>query len=201
MLHITNDPPVGQDDFEPTPRAISEHIFQLKKTNGGGGKSKATTTSTPIRAAINKTPSKKTTAPKTPTTSGKRKRTSMSEEDDDSEDERSMLKSSPLGARSSVSRRSKSAKPSYAEADADDEAVADTPIEELRFFDGTNEVEQIGQGIEQVGFRLPNAVVNGKIGSHGGFMGAKAKRVKAEVQAEVEAGESDVSDFQPGFGF
>lgn len=108
-----------------------------------------------------------------------------------------MLKSSPLGARSSISRRSKSAMLSYAEADADNEAV-DTPIEELNFFDGTNEVEKIGAGMEKVGFRLPTAVANGRVGSDGAFVGDKATKVKSEVEKEDG---SDVSDFQPGFGF
>lgn len=121
-------------------------------------------------------------------------------EGDDSEDEHTMLKSSPLGARSSISRRSKSAMPSYAEADADDEAV-DRPIEDLQFFDGTTEVDNIGQGLEQVGFRLPTAVANGEIGPDGVFVNGNSKRVKAEFRAEAEGGESDVSDFQPRFGF
>lgn len=169
----------------------------LRKSNGGTNVNGNGTT--PAKTP-KKTPAVKKTVTKTPTTSGKRKRTTMSEEDDDDDDseaERNLLKFPPLGARSSISRRSKSARPSYAEEDADDEngEAVNTPVGPLDFSGATAGVQQ---GMEKVGFRPQSTDSYGQTQVDGEAARAKGKRVKAESAVDDD---SDVSDFQPGFGF
>jgi hypothetical protein len=122
----------GVDDYQPTARAITEHIGALKKSVGGGGTTPKAKGAPRPSATPKATPSKLSMF-KTPTSSAKRKRTINNFSDDDEEDvvggeddsdaERKRLKSTPSAPRSTYSRRSKSVAKSYANDDTvnDDE--------------------------------------------------------------------------------
>lgn len=115
----------GKDDYQPTVRAIQEHLNNLKKSIGGKTKTKTTNSNTPRATATPKSTPRKPAAIKTPKSSAKRKRTSKSsdeEEDatmvdgeDNSDAEREMLKYTPSAPCSSLSRRSKSVAKTYHE--------------------------------------------------------------------------------------
>jgi hypothetical protein len=130
----------GVDDYQPTARAITEHIGALKKSVGGGV-STPKAKGTPRPSATPKATPSKLSMFKTPTSSAKRKRTINNFSDDDEEDavggeddsdaERKRLKSTPSVLRSTYSRRSKSVAKSYANDDnVNDDEDADAEAEE-----------------------------------------------------------------------
>ena len=148
---------------------------------------------------------KKNLAVKTPTSSAKRARkTAMSEEDEedddedeDSETERKGLKLTPTGPRASYSRRSKSKSVSY-----HDDEQADDESDDLANTNGVGgpssesaEVNELGERLDKIPFKLPTTVVSGQLTPDGKVAGAG----KADVL--VDGFESDGSNFSGnGFG-
>lgn len=137
----------NKDIYQPTARAVTEHLTQLKasvygKGSSGTPKAKVAPKSTPRKAPATKT--------KTPTRGTKRKRGKKSSDDDDEDDhdmddeedntdaEREMLETTPSNSRSSLPRRSKVAK-SYQQDD--DSSDADEEIEDNEAIDGEYDVD------------------------------------------------------------
>jgi hypothetical protein len=219
----------NKDSYVPTARAITEHIGALKKEFGGA----ATTSGTP-RAKGTATPRatpRKPAAVKTPKSSAKRKRVSKSSDEDeemddgedDSDAERAMLKGTPSGPRSTLSRRSKSVAKTYNDDDSSssDElasqggntgAVTPTPtagVEEQPDFFGRGAFDGAGEDVGQMdgvatGIAAGGAVT-GTLTPQGrttnGTRQAKSatKATKRAIKREAPADDSNVSDFQPDF--
>lgn len=132
----------GIDGYEPTARAISEHISALKKTvSGGTSSARGTPSATPRKCATangisktSKSTPRKSALTKTPITANgtKRKRTASSSSDEEelmepenTDDERMALDTTPSAPRSTLSRRSKSIAKSYHDNESsEDDAVA-----------------------------------------------------------------------------
>jgi hypothetical protein len=158
------------------------------------------------------TPRKPTTL-NTPKSSAKRKRTTKSSDEEDtempdgedgSEDERKMLKQTPSGPRSSLSRRSKSVAKTYnqddessdeaADADQDEDARAATPtpaaVEDVPDFfpGGASDGVQEGQ---------MEGVVGGTLTPQGKGANRSKLATKRVVKREVRVDDSDGSVFSP----
>lgn len=223
----------GIESYEPSASAIKQHIDVLRKTfgngaTGGGGTPKAKATATP------KATPKKSAPVKTPKSSAKRKRVShssdedeeMNDAEDDSAGEREMLKSTPTGPRSTLSRRSKSVAKSYNEDDGseDDEfatpqnntraatptpapATAQAAVEEEQtdFFGGgafDGPAEDVGQmdGVAATGLVGGTLTPQGKATNGHAQANSAAKRVvRRAFKREEPVDDSDVSEYEPDF--
>lgn len=232
----------GIESYEPSASAIKQHIDVLRKNfgngaTGGGGTPKAKTTATSKatpRATPKATP-KKSAPLNTPKSSAKRKRVSnssdededMNDAEDDSAAEREMLKTTPSGPRSTLSRRLKSIAKTYNEDDEseDDEfatpqnntrAATPTPApaaaapavseeEQTDFFgggafDGAGDDGGQMDGVVATGLVGGTLTPQGKAANGHAQANSAAKRVaKRGVEREERVDDSDVSEFEPDF--
>jgi hypothetical protein len=137
----------------------------------------------------------------------------MPDGEDDSEDEREMLKHTPSGPRSSLSRRSKSVAKTYNQddkssdelADQEEDARAATPTptagedEVPDFFpggafDGVQEAAQGLSGVRMDGVVASALTPQGKGVGRSKLAGPATRRV---VKREVRDDDSDGSEFRP----
>lgn len=222
--NIAREVDTGVDAYEPTARAISEHIGALKKTIAGGTSSaRGTPTATPRKstagAGVSKSTPRKSALTKTPTTANgsKRKRAASNSSDEemtepeDTDDERMMLDATPSARRSTLSRRSKSVAKSYhdPEETGDDDAVASEEDAQAHAAEANAEVGTAFDGIKEQGAEVQ---VGGVASANGGVMngtlipqgkaangtktnGAAKRAIKREVLDEG----TDGSDFVPDF--
>jgi hypothetical protein len=207
----------GIESYEPSASAIKQHIDQLRKTLGngaaGGSIPRGKTTATP------KATPKKSATVKTPKSSAKRKRVSHSSDEDeemdnaedDSAAEREMLKATPSGPRSTLSRRSKSVAKTYNEDDESDDEFANpqgntraatpTPAggeeEQVNFFGG-GVYDGAGESIGQMDGVVDEGAFGGALTPQGKTANGHAQANSA-VKREELVDDSDVSEFTPDF--
>jgi hypothetical protein len=144
----------------------------------------------------------------------------MNDGEDDSDDERAMLKATPSGPRSTLSRRSKSVAKTYHENDSSSDEPADpagntgavTPTpktggEQQQDFFAGGAFDGAGEGVVHMNGVASlvdvNGVVTGTLAPQGktinGNGQAKAPTNKRAIKREKSVDDSDGSDFQPDF--
>jgi hypothetical protein len=215
----------GVEDYQPTARAITEHIGALKKSAGVGGVGTPKAKGTPRPSATPKATPRKLPVFKTPTSSVKRKRAINFSDDDeedvvdgeeDSEAERKKLKTTPSAPRSTYSRRSKSVAKSYANDDnVDDDEDADAEEENGHaavrapsggmlnvqddYFVGTafDGAEETAQLNQRVS---EMSVAADATGDGNGDLTPQSKTTTKRVfKREIREDGSDISEFTPDF--
>lgn len=230
LTRLTVD--TGIESYEPSASAIKQHIDTLRKIPGngaaGGGTPRAKATATP------KATPKKFAAVKTPKSSAKRKRVSHSYDEDEAMDdaeedfaaEREMLKATPSGPRSTLSRRSKSVAKTYNEDDESDDEFA-TPQnntraathtsaavageEEQPGFCGGGAYDGAGEEVDQMdgiatgvagraGTLTPQGkTVNGNVQANSAVKRAVELLPKRAAKRKVPVDDNDGSEFTPDF--